>query len=134
MISALLFAVLAVSPPPPEFDTRPLFEAIRQVETGGEEDPVNAIGDGGASIGPYQIQRSYWSDAVRHDPSLVANGETWQSVRDAKYAERVMLAYWDKYTPNWSYETLSRIHNGGPRGHRKSSTKIYWAKVQKELQ
>jgi hypothetical protein len=134
MISALLFVVLAVSPPPPGFDARPLFEAIRQVETGGEEDPVNAIGDGGASIGPYQIQKAYWQDAIAHDKSLIANGETWQSVRDAQYAERVMLAYWSRYAPVWNAETLCRIHNGGPGGHKKSSTKTYWAKVKKELE
>jgi hypothetical protein len=133
MLVLSMVLMLAASPPP-EFNPRPLFEAIRQVETGGETNPEASNGDGGASIGPYQIQKGYWSDAVKHDPSLVANGETYQSVRNRAYAERVMLAYWDKYTPNWSYETLSRIHNGGPKGHRKSSTKIYWAKVQKELQ
>ena len=35
---------------------RPLFDAIREVESGGNPD---AVGDGGRSIGPYQIQ---WRD------------------------------------------------------------------------
>jgi hypothetical protein len=128
-----MVVVLAASSPPPQFDPRPLFEAIRQVETGGETNPEASNGDGGASIGPYQIQRSYWSDAVDHDPSLVANGQTYQNVRDAAYAERVILAYWSRYAKSWDNETLARIHNGGPKGHRKAATLKYWAKVQKEL-
>ena len=124
---------VALSAPPAGFNPRPILDAIRQVETGGCADPVNAVGDGGKAIGPYQIHRVYWQDAVEHDPSLVANGETYANVRNQAYAERVVMAYWSRYAPSWDAQTLARIHNGGPKGHVRKATLGYWAKVQKEL-
>lgn len=102
------------------------FHAIRMVETGGEEQPEDAIGDGGKSLGPYQISRKY------HLDSGVA-GE-WQRCRERKYSEAVMLRYWKRHCPDAlrtrDYETLARIHNGGPNGHKKSATQSYWRLVQ----
>ena len=37
-----------------------LFHAIQMVETGGQTNPENVVGDGGKAIGPYQIHESYW--------------------------------------------------------------------------
>jgi hypothetical protein len=31
------------------------------------------------------------------------------------------------------FEIVARKWNGGPRGHKKKATKIYWERVQKEL-
>ena len=106
---------------------RSLFDAIRQVETGGEADPRMAEGDGGRAIGPYQISHSYWYDAIRAHPEISG---TYEDVREAHYAELIMLAYWDRYAPDDTYETLSRIHNGGPLGHLRDATQDYWRKVQ----
>ncbi len=39
------------------------FKAIRFVETGAMVQPQDAVGDGGRSIGPYQISRAYWADS-----------------------------------------------------------------------
>ena len=47
-----------------------LLDAIRRVETGGCKNPANAVGDNGKAIGPFQIHRVYWQDAVEHDPSI----------------------------------------------------------------
>ena len=132
MTSLIITLVLAVQMPA-NFDARPVLDAIRQVETGGHGDPANAVGDNGAALGPYQIHQVYWADAVQHDPSLVANGETYQSVRNAAYAERVILAYWSRYAKSWDAQTLSRIHNGGPKGHVRKATLGYWAKVKAAL-
>ena len=107
-----------------------LFRAIRKVETGGHKDPTNALGDNGASLGPFQISELYWRDAVTHMPEL---GGTYQDVRGDYYSQLVMMAYWDRYAPDDSYETLARIHNGGPNGHRLGSTDYYWAKVRLSL-
>ncbi len=41
----------------------PLFDAIRMVETGAEERPENAVGDGGKSLVPDQISRKYLIDS-----------------------------------------------------------------------
>ena len=43
------------------------WDAIKQVESSGNE---NAVGDNGRSIGPLQIQRSYYNDAVERNSSL----------------------------------------------------------------
>jgi len=108
-----------------------LFDAIRIVETGGHPDPANAIGDSGLSLGPYQITRAYWSDAVEHRPEI---GGRYDHVRDAAYAQRIMMAYWDRYAPDDHAETLARIHNGGPHGHRRACTDEYWQRVKQAME
>lgn len=133
MLTTLIVAFTLAVNPPAGFNPRPILDAIRQVETGGHPDPSNAVGDGGKALGPYQIHRVYWQDAVERDPSLVANGETYANVRSQAYAERVVMAYWSRYAKSWTAEELARIHNGGPNGHRKSATLGYWAKVQAAL-
>ena len=60
------------------------------VESGGD---INAVGDGGLAIGPFQIQEAYWSDAVEYDPSLKSGGKTYQNCKgegSVEYSERVM--------------------------------------------
>jgi Destabilase len=104
----------------------PVFEAIRSVETGGMAQPRDAVGDVGRSIGPYQISRAYWADSgVRGD---------WKWCKDRAYAEAVVLAFWKRYCPEalrrGDIETLVRVHNGGPQGHRKAATLPYWKKIQ----
>lgn len=120
VVAVVLLASIATAA-----DMRPLLDAIRAVETGGHADPENAVGDGGASLGPYQISRAYWSD------SRVPG--RYEMVRDRAYAERVMIAYWKRYCPRGDAQTMARVHNGGPRGPRKAATLNYWRKVQREL-
>jgi hypothetical protein len=102
---------------------RQLLRAMAAVESG--HDP-SAVGDGGRAIGPYQIHRAYWADA--------GVPGRWEYCREARYARRVVLAYWQRYCPGalrtGDAEILSRIHNGGPQGHRKPVTQRYWTKVQ----
>ena len=105
-----------------------LLDAIEQVESGGR---VHAVGDNGKAIGPMQIHRVYWQDAVEHDPSI---GGSYSDCRDPQYARRIVRAYMYRYAPKGaSDEVLSRIHNGGPKGHRKAATEKYWVKVRKRL-
>lgn len=107
-----------------------LLDAIRRVETGGCKDPSAAVGDNGKAIGPFQIHRVYWQDAVEHS----GIGGTYADCRDEAYARKVVRAYMARYAPKGaSDEVFSRIHNGGPKGHKKSATKAYWAKVRKQL-
>jgi hypothetical protein len=133
MLTYLTIVLALAINPPVGFDPTPILDAIEKVETGGQRDPANAIGDGGKALGPMQIHKVYWLDAVEHDPSLVANGETYQSVRCRIYARRVVMAYWSRYAKSWDSETLARIHNGGPKGHAKRATLGYWAKVRAKL-
>ncbi len=131
MITALLAAALLV-PPPDGTDTRRILDALRQVETGGSKDPDNAVGDDGRALGAYQIHRVYWLDAVEHEPSLRARG--YEAVTDRAYAERVVLAYLSRYAKDWSIDTVSRTHNGGPKGatgRRRRATDGYAVKARR---
>lgn len=110
-----------------------IMSALRIVESGGDD---NAVGDGGKAIGPYQIWRIYWKDAVEFDPSI---GGKYEDCFDRKYAEKVVRAYMRRYANERrlghapTYEEIARIHNGGPNGHKKKSTVKYWKKVENVL-
>jgi Destabilase len=110
-----------------------IFSALRMVESSGRDDVPD--GDNGAAIGPYQIHREYWQDAVQAQPGL---GGDYQDCRHRDYAERVIGAYMQKWIPDaWAKgdaETIARVHNGGPDGWRRDSTLGYWQKVKTCLQ
>ncbi len=111
-----------------------ILAAIQVVETGGLNRPTYPDGDGGRSIGPLQISRLYWRDAVRFDPSI---GGSYQDCREIAYARQVVSAYMRRYVPEaWrraDAEVIARTHNGGPRGLAKTSTLRYWDKVRGAL-
>ena len=133
VLAGVVASLAAAVPPPGDFDTGAVLRAIRQVETGGCADPANATGDGGRAIGPYQIHRVYWQDAVEYDPSI---GGTYADCRDEAYARRVVVAYVSRYIRSgaeWTPERCARVHNGGPKGHRKAATVKYWRKVESFL-
>lgn len=105
-----------------------LLDAMYTVESGRGK---NLVGDGGKAIGPYQIWREYWQDAVEHDPSI---GGKYEDCMNKAYAEKIIRAYWARYAPKGAtLEQLARIHNGGPRGHKRSATVKYWNKIVKEM-
>lgn len=109
-----------------------ILDAIRFVESSGRTNPPD--GDNGKAIGPYQIHKVYWVDAHQFDKSL---GGSYQDCRKRAYAERVIDAYMRRYAKQaWTDgdgQTIARIHNGGPKGHTKTATDRYWAKVEKQL-
>ena len=128
----VLSSVSAFAQRPIDKDTRVFLDAIRRVETGGLPNAgKGAVGDKGASIGPYQIQRAYHADA------RMKVGRYEDCSTDATYSEQTMLAYFSRYAPkaleSKDWETLARVHNGGPKGHAKKATLGYWAKVKKEM-
>ena len=127
-MTSILLSTLLLIAPPKGTDTRSILDAIRSVETGGEADPDRAIGDKGKALGAYQIHHSYWIDATEKDPALRALG--YESVTDRAIAEKVVIAYLTRYAPDWKLDTVARIHNGGPRGHKKESTLDYARKVR----
>ena len=107
---------------------RQLLDALWMVEASRRLHPPD--GDGGLSIGPYQISRAYWKDATEFDPQL---GGSYEDCRDKAYAEEIVLAYWRRYIPGGTDEDRARVHNGGPQGHKKEATLKYWEKVEREL-
>lgn len=127
-VSAVALSLTGPQASPDTTRLRPLFDAIRFVESGNRPNPPD--GDGGRSIGPYQIMEAYHRDAC-------GGLADWQRCRGRAYAERTMVKYWQRYCPKalaaGDWETLARIHNGGPRGHRKAATRAYWHKVRKAI-
>ncbi len=113
-----------------------ILDAIRQVESGGEANPPR--GDDGKALGPFQIHRIYWQDAVAFDPQLGPEaGYSYEDCADRFYAQLVVKAYMLRWIPeDWSRanaEVIARTHNGGPLGQGKEATEKYWAKVRREL-
>jgi hypothetical protein len=51
------------------------------------------------------------------------------------YATRVVTAYLTRYARSAvernDWQTLARVHNGGPAGTRRSATLSYWEKVKR---
>lgn len=104
-----------------------VLKAMIQVESGGDPE---AVGDGGRAIGILQIHRGYWADATRF------LGVSWpySDAKDPVKAAAAVRAYCEHYARHygrpWTAETISRIHNGGPRGWEKQATIRYYRKVQ----
>lgn len=108
---------------------RPFLDAVATVESNNND---KATGDDGKAIGRYQIWSIYWDDAKSFAPAI--KGE-YSDCRNKEYAERVVVAFLLRYAEDAvkvrDYQTLARIHNGGPRGARKPATLKYWEKVEK---
>ncbi len=110
-----------------------LITALITVESNGNP---NAIGDNGLAYGCLQIHSAYVKDASEYA------GKDWvhEDVFDPETAKEVFRAYMARYATERrlgqkpTYELLSRIHQGGPNGFKKSATDKYWAKVKRELQ
>lgn len=122
-----------------------LLDAIEWVESKG--DPW-AVGDNGAAVGAYQIHKIYVDDVNRIICKHRLRVSTFKySDRYDRYLSRVMVTiYLEEYggisvgddldgfiTPEKT-EKCARIHNGGPWGWRKESTKAYWAKVKAKME
>lgn len=118
-------------PPPSDAPVREILNAIRMQETRGEKNPDAAVGDNGNSIGAYQIQKSYWIDAVEKNPHLKERG--YEAVKDPAYAEQIIIAYMTRYAPDWKPETILRIHNKGPKGHKIKASVKYWREARQYL-
>lgn len=129
MLAFVLVVSLPASPTAAErARLRPVLDAIRYVESGNRSNPPD--GDDGRSIGPYQIMAGYHADGC-------GCGD-YQSVRTQAHAEATVIGYWRRHCPRamkrGEWETLARVHNGGPVGHHKTATRKYWQKVRKAMQ
>ena len=109
-----------------------LMQSICIVESNCDSTAIGAAGE----IGPYQILKCYWKDAVEHDPNI---GGVYSDCLDKDYSEKIMLAYWDRYCTEKRLgrkptdEDRARIHNGGPNGYKKNSTIKYWKLVKANI-
>lgn len=121
------------SPILPKYSKREFLNALWQVESSGRY--IAPDGDNGSSIGPYQISEPYYLDSVAYSKSTTGQ---YQDCRVKEFAEVVIQNYMLRYCPEaWNakdWETVARIHNGGPRGVHKNATRPYWEKVKRVLE
>lgn len=112
-----------------------LLDGIKQIESSGGLDKRD--GDNGKSIGPYQIQKGYFQDALKQNPKLRIY--KYQDVRKDHVARAVIRAYWRRYATKSRLgreptdQDRARIHNGGPNGYKNKATLKYWHKVRKAM-
>jgi soluble lytic murein transglycosylase-like protein len=104
-----------------------LLDAIAKVESRSNPD---AVGDGGRAIGSYQIHRLYWIDGTR----FLGVDWSYDQATDPTKARAVVRAYLSHYGRGRSLLDKARIHNGGPRGHRKKATLAYARKIARALE
>jgi hypothetical protein len=100
-----------------------LLDAIAQVESRSDH---TAVGDGGRAIGIYQIHRRYWQDGTR----ILGTNWPYADAADPAKAKQVVRAYLRHYGKDRSLLEMARIHNGGPNGHKKESTRDYARKIE----
>ena len=111
-----------------------LLNAIWYVESGCRNGPIK--GDGGKALGPMQIWRAFWQDAVEFS----GQGGKYEDVADIKYAKKTVKNYWKRYCiarrvgrePTIWHAAV--MVNGGPNAHKASGKKKanlvkYWDKV-----
>ena len=106
--------------------------ALHMVESGGRVGKI--VGDNGRALGPLQIHKSYWQDAVTFDKTI---GGSYSDCTKLDYSIKIVNAYLNRYAENailsHDYKKLARIHNGGVKGNNKEATIEYWNKVNKFL-
>ena len=111
-------------------ELKPLFSAIEKTES------ANGIAGKNGEAGVYQIRTIYVDDVNR---IIGRNAYSYNDRFDKELSEQMMMIYINHYCtekrigrkPVW--EDIARIHNGGPTGFRKNSTKEYWRKVERNL-
>lgn len=110
-----------------------LAAAVVAVESGGND---LAVGDGGRSVGAYQINRAVVRDVNR----IYGTAFSWQGMTNRADASTVFRLYITAYCTEQrlgrqpTEQDAARVWNGGPTGHRKRATREYWRRVSREIQ
>jgi hypothetical protein len=127
-------------PEAPSFDD--LLDAIEWVESKGDAD---AVGDNGRAVGAYQLHKIYVDEVNR----LLGNEtysyeDRWDKAKSRQMTHIYLLYHAFtaqtelrllEYKGSFGrFEILARIHNGGPQGYKKESTKAYWLKVKERME
>jgi len=130
MCKILMFAVF-LTLQPCVLSAVDFYEALASVESGGNP---SAVGDGGRSVGLYQISKIYVDDVNRIAGTRYTHDDRFDPVKSRKMVGIYLAHYGRRYTRMTGHPTtldvLAAIHNGGPDGWRKSSTLKYRQKVR----
>lgn len=102
-----------------------LLSALIQVESGGNDLARGRHGE----LGALQIKPILVRDVNR----LTGAHYTHSQMTNRAVSIAIANAYLAHYGKNLSDESLARIWQGGPNGHRKSSTRAYARRVMREL-
>lgn len=102
-----------------------LLSALIQIESGGNDLAKGRHGE----LGALQIKPILVRDVNRIMGTHYAHGQ----VTNRAIASFIATAYLNHYGKNLSDESLARIWQGGPVGHKKSSTRAYSKRVMREL-
>ena len=131
LVAVLVIGILAAAANGETLPLRRLFTAIGIVESEGDD---AAVGDAG-ELGRYQIMPAYWQDAIEHAPEL---GGKYEDVREPRYAEFIMLAYWLRHCPGaverMNTERLARTHHRGCNLWADAAGGVYWRKVKAAME
>ena len=101
--------------------------AIQKVESGGRSGII--IGDNGKALGPLQIHKEAWVDALEQRPAI---GGRYQDCTNLVYSKQIFRAYQEKYAKKTGLrpENMAKLWNAGPNFKGKSQQ--YWNKVKKQ--
>jgi hypothetical protein len=138
------------------FTSDDLLDALIYIESRGAD---SAIGDNGAAVGCLQIHKIYVDDVNRilklRAPVPIGNVFSYEDRLDRDKSLAMVGIYIGVYGPKawdelWAsgqfkttdeaigwmkmFELQARIHNGGPNGHKKESTKAYWLRVKARME
>lgn len=102
-----------------------LLSALIAVESGGNDRAVGRHGE----LGPLQIKSIMVRDVNRFARTKYAH----QQVTNRQVSIDIATKYFAHYGPNLSDESLARIWQGGPKGHRQSGTRAYAKRVMRTL-
>ena len=101
------------------------FRAVRAVEGGTKP------GDHGRAVGPYQIHRGYWRDALKVAPAL--RHHSYAECAREPYGRAVVRAYLTAHAPAaWQrndWHALAWLHHSGRRGMAQGRGRTYADRV-----
>jgi hypothetical protein len=110
---------------------RALLNAQKYVESRGDSMAYNAREN---AAGVLQIRPIFLSELNRQ---LKLNGRDYQYTLQDRFSEKKSEKIWYDYVDlmhkNHKFERIARCWNGGPRGHKKQSTIVYWNRVENKL-
>lgn len=103
-----------------------LLSALIAVESGGNDQAKGRHGE----LGPLQIKSILVRDVNRFAHTRYTHGQ----VTNRQVSIDIATRYLAHYGPNLSDESLARIWQGGPSGHKRSATRAYARRVMRQLQ
>lgn len=117
------------------FDWDRFLNALQRVESGGEKNPDQAVGDNGRSRGAYQLGKLYVKDAQSYNKEL--RKYTYEEIVSTRsLGGDAVIAYLYKYgkkhIESENVEALAGMHNGGNKNPMRKATENYRKKFMRE--